>query len=649
MKLRFACCLLLALSVGVHPAHAADPKEQNYRHAFALIDENRGVEAINFAHGYDPVLNKVILGIYMAQPGNGSSFDDMAAFIASNPGWPGLRGIEAIAEQKIPSSYAPQQVTAWFAQYPAVSLAGFYRYIDALNVSGQSQFAADEVRKRWINGEFNGDELTVYYNRFPGLISPDDSNARLDNWVWKDDVVSARAVYPFVDAGHHALAEARLGLAMKSSNLDRLVTNVPSDLQGDPGLMYERLRWHVHNNQDDLAIAILNSVPENPVKPEAWWEMRQIMARRLIDAKNYEEAYRLVANHGHLETKYLLDAEFLAGWLALRFVNDNDEARQHFQVLFENAQTPISRARGAYWLGRTYEAMGDSSDAEQAYQVAAAMNVTYYGQLAAAKVDSNAMVSAAPEPTIPAPVRNEFYSRDMVQAVQHLYALGEHDRAHSFFHNALDAAQQRSEFALMSELAYRVGRADFAIEAGKAASQKNILMTSGGFPLLSRSLPQPPDPAFTYALIRQESLFNPEAHSPAGAEGLMQLMPSTARGVASKLGMRYRPAMLTDSGYNIKLGTAFVQKQIDNFQGSYVLALAGYNAGPHRVHEWMDQIGDPRQPDVDVVDWIEEIPIYETRNYVERIIEAMQIYRSRLAGKPVPLQIMKDLKRQTAQ
>ena len=283
--------------------------------------------------------------------------------------------------------------------------------------------------------------------------------------------------------------------------------------------------------------------------------------------------------------------------------------------------------------------------AGQAYETAAALNITYYGQLAAARIYAHPTINAEPEPAIPQTVRNAFMNRDLIRAVEHLSAIGELDRAHSFFHAAAEAAQQRVDFVLLTELAYHIERPDFAVEAGKAASQKNMLMASGGFPLLVRSLPRPPDPAFTYALIRQESMFNPEARSPAGAEGLMQLMPSTAKDIAKKHGIRYRPGMLMDVDTNLRLGTAFVQDQVDSFEGSYVLALAGYNAGPHRVREWMEQIGDPRQPDVDVVDWVEAIPVYETRNYVQRIMELLQVYRARLAGGQAPLLLLQDLKR----
>ena len=637
--LLITCCLAV-------PAHAANLDAQNYRRAFSLIDSGHALEAEVFTHqGRNPVLNKVIRGIYMAQPGNDSSYEEMADFITKNPDWPGLKGIEAIAEQKIPTNATPQQVIAWFTTYPPVSLAGFYRYIDTLNASGQAQKVSDLIRTRWIEGEFSSDELTAFHARFQQFIGEDENYARLDRLLWKNDMADVRRLYSFIDGGLKALAEARIGLATKSTNIDALIERVPSSLINDPGFLYERLRWHVRNNQDDQAISILRHAPDTLGKPDAWWEQRNLMAHRLMMKKDYDEAYELAANHGPLEGRPLVEAEFLSGWLALRFLDSIEDARRHFQTLLDNAGTPISRARGAYWLGRTYEQHGDKNLADQLYQTAATLNMTYYGQLAALRIDAEPTIQATPEPTIPANIRNAFYNRDLIRAVEQLYAVGEHDRAHTFFHTAVDSAQIRADFALLTELAYRIERPDYAIEAGKAANIKNIMIAAGGFPLLGRNIPHPPDPAFTHALIRQESMFNPEARSPVGAEGLMQLMPATAKEVARKIGVRYKPALLTDTDYNIRLGTAFVEGQINNFDGSYVLALAGYNAGPRRVREWMAQIGDPRKEDVDVIDWVEQIPLNETRNYVQRIIESLQVYRARLAGGKAPLQILKDLKR----
>lgn len=646
MMLRFAPILLLFACLVAAPASAATIEAQNYRHAFALIDSNRALEAEIFAvHGHDPVLNKVIRAIYMAQPGNDTSFETMADFIAHNPDWPDLKGIEAIAEQKIPTTMPAAQVLGWFATYPPVSLVGFYRLIDTLNITGQTENVAALIRKRWIEGEFTVEELSAFRGRFQQFLGEEEDRARLDRLLWKGETANARHMYPLIDGGLKALAEARIGLASRSGNVDALIERVPRSLLDDPGLEYERLRWHVHNNRDDEAISILKHAPDSSGKPELWWEQRQIMARRLMANKDYDEAYELASNHGPLEGRPLVDAEFLSGWLAFRFLNSLEDARRHFQTIYDHSATPLSHARGAYWLGRVYEAHGDKNQAQQIYETAAGFNMTYYGQLAAAHIYENPVIQATPEPAIPPAVRNAFFNQDLIQAVEKLSALGEHDRAHTFFHSAVDSAHLRADFTLLMELGYRIERPDYAIEAGKAANLKNIMITAGGFPLLGRTIPHPPDPAFTHALIRQESMFNPEARSPVGAEGLMQLMPSTAKGVAKKLGVRYRPKMLSDPTYNLHLGTAFVEDQISSFDGSYILALAGYNAGPHRVREWMTQIGDPRQDDVDVIDWVEQIPISETRNYVQRIMESLQIYRARLAGGHAPLQIMKDLKR----
>jgi soluble lytic murein transglycosylase len=647
MNHRLAILLFLAAFAAATPAPAATNLDsQNYRRAFNLINSGHVLEAGVFGiRGRDTALNKVIRGIYLGQPGNDAGFNELTAFITNNPEWPNIKGITAMTEQKMPEKATNELVLNWFAAHPPITLIGFYRYIDALSISGNNQNVTNLIRTRWIEGDFTSEELQVFHVRFTQYLGDDEIWARLDRLLWKGDSLAAKQMYTYVDPGTKALAEARLGLAKKAKNADSLIAHVPTDMQSDPGLIYERLRNYVRDNRDDQALTILQHPLEHLGKPEAWWEQRHIMARRLMETKNYESAYRLAIDHGQLQGRSLIDAEFLCGWLALRFLGAPEEAHRHFQILYDNANTPISRARGAYWLGRTYEAHGDKEIAEQAYETAAALNITYYGQLAATRIYDNPTINASPEPAIPENVRSAFYSRDLIRAIEHLHAMGEVDRAHIYFRAATDTAEQRSEFALLTELAYRLERPDYAVEAGKAANQKNMLMAAGGFPLLDHKLPKSSDMAFTHALIRQESLFNPKAKSPVGAMGLMQLMPATAKQVAKSLGLRYKAKNLSTPEYNIRLGSAFIKDQVNDFGGSYVLALAGYNAGPRRVRDWIGDIGDPRKPDVDVVDWIEEIPIPETRNYVQRIMESLQVYRARLAGGKAPLQIMRDLKR----
>lgn len=638
--------LTVFLAIAGGSAHAADGDMQGYRRAFAALNAGRFEEAARYARrGSDRALNKVLLAAYMAQPGNNVSFDEMAGFINSNPDWPGLRGILAIAEQKIPSGADPRYTVSWFAAHPPVTTAGFYRAVDALEATGQTRDIERLIRARWVEGDFSANDLSDFAERFGNYLDSGAHAQRLDRLLWKNDSTGVKRMYAYVGNGQRALAEARLALAGQDSNALVLVDRVPSSLNDDPGLLYEMLRWDRRNNRDEDAVDRLRRAPDQKGKPEAWWDECNIIIRRMMERRDYRTAYRLAADHGQIDAKSLTEAEFLAGWLALRFLNRPDDARQHFQTLYTTGSTPITRARGAYWLGRTLEALGHKGEAEQAYETAAALNVTYYGQLATTRLYAKPVIRALPEPAIPAQVRTAFFNRDMVRAIERLYAIGEKSRAYEFFRTAAGAAAQRADFALLMELAYQLQRPDWAIEAAKAANQKNMLIVAGAFPVLDHALPKRPEPAFVHAMIRQESMFRPNAESSAGAKGLMQLMPATAKAMAKKHGVKFKQAKLDDPAYNLHLGTAFARNQLDMFDGSYILALAGYNAGPGRVREWIRENGDPRDPNIDPIDWIEHMPIAETRNYVQRIIENLQIYRARLGGGQAPMMILADLKR----
>ncbi len=648
LLLAIVALLTLLSAPGAEAASAKSKarKGNPYREAFALLDDGKAEAAMAIAKRYrKSPLYKVVRASYMAAPGNDVSFQEMAAFIDRNPAWPNVKGILMIAEQKMPASMPANQAINWFAEHPPVTLSGFATAVEALNASGHGQNANDLIRARWVEGDFSPNDLAAFYDNYGRALGPDACWARMDRLTWKGDESGARALSFCADPGMKATAAARFALARQRADAASLLAKVPEEWRNDPGLIYERLRWHVRNDNDAAALTLFAQQPNMAAYQDKWWEQRRILIRRMIDKKDYPRAYALAVQHGTSDPKPLTQAEFLAGWLALRFLDQPADARAHFENLSNAASSPITRARGSYWLGRACEAMGDATAARQAYEAAATYSATFYGQLAEARIAPNTQIRAAPEPAIPAHIRADFYNRDNIRATEALHALGQPDRARAFFRAATDAAAQRAEFALLTELAYRIDRPDLAIEAAKAANQQNIMVTAGGFPLLDRPLPSRPDPAFTHAVIRQESMFKTDAKSPAGARGLMQLMPATAKGVAQKIGLRFKEKKLHDPEYNLRLGTSFIQHQLDAFDGSYILALAGYNAGPRRVREWMESIGDPRDPTVDPIDWIELIPVYETRNYVQRILENLQIYRARLNGGQARLQILQDLKR----
>lgn len=640
-------CLFLCLTAQPAAARLSFQRatEGLYGQAFDAMDSGRTDEVRNAAAlGTDPVLNKVLTVYLMAQPGNDYSFDEMAAFITENPGWPGLKGVQMIAEQKIPAGADNEQIVNWFNAYPPVTSVGFYRHMDALQAVGSSRIAQNLIRNRWIDADFSKNDLEAFRSRYRSLLGPREHWARLDRLLWEENVSAARAMYPYVDAGRKALGEARLALAAGKGNAPALLKKVPASLQSDPGLLYERLRWRRLRNDTNGAVEILLGAPKTLVKPEEWWKEQHVVARRLMEKKNFQLAYKIVSRHDLQPGFSCAQAEFLAGWLAFRPLNNPAQAEKHFKRLIEITNAPISQARGHYWLGRVYEAMGRKNEAEQSYETAATYNTTFYGQLAATRLYAEPTITAAAEPSIPSSVRDAFFERDQIRAVEKLYQIGQTARAETYFRAASNAAAQRVEFALLLDLAYKLDRPDLAIVAAKAANQKNFILRGAAYPLLAADIPTPPDVALTHALIRQESEFRPDAGSAAGARGLMQLMPATAKLVAKKIGVSYAPHRLGDPDYNLQLGTAFIQDQIDNFGGSLIMALAGYNAGPRRVSEWVQTFGDPRNGEIDPVDWIELIPIYETRNYVQRIVENLQFYRARLQGGTAPLLILQDLK-----
>ncbi len=651
---RFALFSLLTLLFSLAPIQGlkAGPHGRNslpsYPRALKDLDKGReGKARILLARGPDVVLNEVILGRLMAQPGNEYAFDELAGFITIHPDWPDLKGIRMIAEQKIPTSFSHKQVINWFKAYSPLTDSGFVRYIDALNATGKENLAIKLVRNRWIEKNFCKKALLAFRSRYAPLLRLKDNRARFNRLLWDGKISSARYMYRFLRKGDKALGKARIALTKNKGRISPLLKGVPKSMQNDAGLLYERMKWRKRHGLYKGVLEILEKPPAKLFRPKAWWRERHIMARRLMEKKRFKRAYHLITKHGLSSTDGFeyLQAEFLAGFLALRLLDQPQKAEKHFNRLTKAANAPVSKARAYYWVGRTHEKLKRKDAAEQAYEVAATFNTTYYGQLAISKLYTSPTIRASSEPTIPSHVRDIFFSHVVIRVTQKLARLGDYKRARRFFMASASYAVNRVEFALLMEIAHMLEKPDWAIKAAKKAAQKGFLLTGAAYPILSIEIPTPPDLAFTHALIRQESLFQADAGSSAGARGLMQLMPATAKGICRKMGISYRRSRLHDPAYNLKLGTYFIQKQIDDFDGSFILALAGYNAGPRRARQWAATFGDPRRARIDPIDWVELLPIYETRNYIQRILENLQFYRARLNGGQARLMIVEDLRR----
>jgi soluble lytic murein transglycosylase len=457
---------------------------------------------------------------------------------------------------------------------------------------------------------------------------------RFDAMLLRGENVNSRALAQVLGPGYSELAEARIGLSEEAGNIEALLARVPRNLQRDAGLLYERVRWRRKNDLDEAALEILN----NPPPPGEisnlgdWWKERNILIRRLLENRRYESAYILAAKHSQIEGKYYAEAEWLAGWLSLRYLNKPSRAYTHFQDMYKSVQTPMSKTRGAYWSARAAEAMGDQASAQNWYKDAARFQTFYYGQMAGRVLGiENALPHAAPPQLTDEDLR-ALQSDELMQAAKLYARAGREGDAQRFLKSFVEKHETPKAYRYAAEKAAEIGGLTQAVRIAKDATSKGMFLTAQAYPIIPDQIKGVKlEPALVHAIIRQESMFDQGALSPVGASGLMQLMPATARETAQKLGIAHQHEWLSSKPHhNIKLGSFYLQKLIERFDGSLPMAIAAYNAGPGRVNQWVEKFGDPRDGTISMIDWIEMIPISETRNYVQRVIENVYVYRLRL-------------------
>ena len=618
-----------------------------YKRAFAAIGKGDWTTARRLGSQADERLPaKAITWLYLTQPGSPARFEEIAVLVESNADWPLRPTLLRRAEEAMSDRIPDQRVLAWFAAHPPVSGTGRVRLAEALMHSGQAGAGEALLRRAWVEGDFPVRREREIQRRHRKLLTRSDHEARLDRLLWDERRRAARRMLHHVSDGARALAIARLTLMERAGGVDNAIARVPAHLKDHPGLVFERLRWRRRKGFDERAKLLLLDPPETLVRPEAWWRERKIQARKSLTEGSVTEAYRLARDHGELSGASLAEAEWLAGWIALRFLGDSEVAHAHFARMYDAVRFRLSRARGAYWAARAAERGGGLERARIWYAKAAEHQTAFYGQLAALRLERSADLALAPDPLPSVSEIETFNRRELVRVVRLLAELGETERLRPFIMALAEQAGTPAEHFLAATLAGILGRSDLAIAAAKRSERAGVRIVAPSYPLIVPPAGAKLEPALLLALFRQESEFNPKAVSRSGARGLMQLLPRTAKRVASKLKIRYVKAKLTeDPSYNATLGSAHLADLIESYDGSYVLALAAYNAGPSRVKRWLKDFGDPRTAEVDVIDWIELIPIAETRNYVQRVLEALQVYRQRLSGEVVALKLGQDLRR----
>lgn len=648
LALPFALLLLLAVAcsvmLGPVRAYALDQKPDItavHGESKAVLEVLRAIKNDNWPEAYrkmkdsgDPFAADLYAWLYFSENKKPANFKQLSSFLYRHKDWPNGRRLVLNAEKLIPPELPAEDAVRWFTNFSPMTPDGMEDFVDALLSLGKKEKAESTLNEWWIKTLMAPDQQRYFLKKYGVFLSHTAHRKRFDYLLFHRHYTNARALAKLIGGGYLQLAEARIALAEEKGSVDVAIGRVPQHLLNDPGLLYERLRWRRRHNLNYRAIEVLHNAPPltKITNPADWWEERQILARRLIENKQYESAYLLVEKHLQKEGVSFAQAEFLAGWLALKYLNKPWRAFEHFEALYYHTKTPISRARGAYWAAMASETLGHPEIAQKWYRAAARHQTTFYGQFAMAALQDGYQLPQQLPPVVTIKGRRTFEERSFVRAARLLRSAGMQDEAERFIDSLSGNIETPEEYLLSAELASGLGYSYGSVRIAKKAMQKNIFLMDYAYPTILKELERVDmEWALVHAVIRQESAFNVQARSHAGARGLMQLMPATAREVARKKGLSHRTSWLTSRpAHNIRLGTAYLEQMLERYDGSYPLAIAAYNGGPGRVDRWLRQIGDPRTSEIDMADWIESIPIYETRNYVQRVLENTYVYRLKL-------------------
>ena len=589
---------------------------------------------------------------HLLTKGNQANFYDYMSFIKNNENYPRINRIRYLAEHKLSTEkLSPKKIIDWFG--PDDPLSGFGKLIlgESYILKGNVDRGISLIKNGWITANLSRSDMKFFRKKYKKYLDSKDYIKRADYLAWENKYWDLKRMLRYLPKDYELLYTARQILMSKSYGVDNAIKNVPTRLKNDAGLNYDRLKWRRKRGRVDDSLEILLKVKNNKkylVRPDKWWKERAIIARALIYKKKYETAYKISSKHALTDGPEFAEAEWMSGWIALSFLNDPILAIDHFNNFYQNVGYPISLSRGAYWLARSYEKIGDKEQSKEWYKEASKYLTTYYGQLAFLKINPDKNFELQEQQKIADEYRKYFYKKDLVKIVYLLDELNKDKYTKNILkHLANDNIENGSEI-LAAELSTNISRYDFAIQIAKVASYEKRFHNDFNYPIIStpkyingRKIPET---AFILSIIRQESEFDMTANSHAGAQGLMQLMPYTAKLVSKQAKLPYSKSRLTtDPEYNINLGSHYIAGLILQYEGAYPFATAAYNAGPKRVKYWKKLNKDPQKKQIDYVDWIELIKFKETRNYVQRVMENYNVYRYILEKNPIKMKnFLKD-------
>lgn len=595
----------------------------------------------------DAAAIKLVELIYLRDKPNEAGYARIMSFLDAAPNWPLAESLLKRAERSLYANNEPtDMVMAHFTKRQPTTAEGSLAFARALLARGEKDAARKHVRQAFCNPEIAPALEKGIIDEFGKLLTADDHKRRMWRLVYAQESNAAIRAAKRLPGDYQKAAAVAQMLLRGTAGAEKKYNGLPAAMREQPGMKYVLARFHRRAENYSKARAILASVPGDPAvmgDAEAWWVERRIVARHSIGVHNRKSAkagYQIAKSHGFSQGEGAIEGEFLAGWIALRYLKDPETALRHFSRLDEVAGSRTEKARASYWTGRALEAQGKKNEAKSAYREAAQYTTVYYGQLAREKIGLGKVPEEIPGGEASAAARAKIDKDEAVRAFKMVAEAGRKNDLYMFLWSFANRFKSVDEMNAAADVAWTEGGATMAVRLAKAAAARNIDIDSWGYPI--RALPEwkrigrPVEAPLVYALSRQESEFNPTAGSKVGAQGLMQIMPGTAKMITRQYGLKYRDGILTGNpSFNVMLGAAHLGDLIEDFGGSYVLTLVAYNAGPRRSREWVEEYGDLRNGDIDPIDWVESIPFQETRQYVQKVMQNLHIYRSRLAPKSV--------------
>jgi len=615
--------------------------------AFKAIEKDKWQTALKISKkSRDRTLYNLINYLYLKKTPNAASFNDYLIFINSNPNYPRINRLRYLAEHKINiRTNSPLRIIKWFNNEEPLSDFGKIKLGEIYLLQGNTEKGTALIKEGWIKAKLSKSDLKYLRKKYKKIITVSDNIKRADWHAWEGKNWDVQRMLRYLPADETALYRARQLLMSKSYGVDNAIAKVPEKFKNDIGLKYDRLKWRRRRGRLDSSLEILFDVPNDPVKlirPEKWWKERAILTRSLIYKKKYALAYKVASNSSLNNGSEYAESEWLSGWIALTFLDDAHMALQHFRNFYNNVSYPISLSRGAYWIARTYKALKNNEKSKEWFLKASEFMNTYYGQLAFSEINPDDFFILDDLPKISKEYKKTFNNNPLIKIIKLLHELDKTKYSKDFIKHLASLNVDKGSEILAAELAIEINRYDYAIQISKQASYEKRFYNKLNYPIIKTppvvNNKKMPKPELVLAVIRQESEFDTKANSYAGARGMMQLMTYTAKLVSKQAKLPYSKSRLkSDPDYNIKLGSYYLASLLEIYEGSYPFALAAYNAGPKRVKYWKKINGNPQNDKISYVDWIELIKFKETRNYVQRVLENVNVYRYMLSGKPTKI------------